>query len=202
MKRSISAALAGMACLLPSAVTAQNSADVDVVVQEIAVLEVDQSEGLMLINDASLTVMGNPSDEGDVLDSGDGNYAGFRLLTNICLDFVLVEFPRETGFRNVPDGAQLGVATGQQSGNSLGVRPRVYRVDPATGFFLPEPAVHDGSDTDLAVTGPTGVNEKFCNGIHRLALGVATAYDITLDGEQAFAPPDTYIIPLTGTLVP
>ena len=99
-------------------------------------------------------------------------------------------------------GTQLGVAIGQTSGNSLGVWPRVFRVNPATGAFLPDPDVHDGTDNDLAVMGPSGVNDDFCNGIHKLALGVATAYDITLDGEQALAPPDTYIIPLTATLVP
>ncbi|SEP23733.1 hypothetical protein SAMN04490248_1485 [Salinihabitans flavidus] len=197
---SLNVILLGLVAVTP--VVAQGNVDVDVEVEEIAILEVDQSKGTMLIDDASFTVMGNPSDEGSVLDSGEGNYASVGLRTNTCLDFVLVEFPRSAGFRNVPDGAQLGVATGQASGNSLGVWPRVFRVDPATGAFRPDPAVHDGSDSDLAVTGLTGVTKDFCNGSHKLALGVGTAYDITLDGEQAFAPPDTYIIPLTGTLVP
>ena len=202
MNRITRSLIAVAICLGAVPASAQDGGNVNVIVQEIAILEVDQSEGVMLINDPSFTVMGNPSDEGSVLDAGEGNYASVGVRTNVCLDFVLVEFPRTAGFRNVPDGTQLGVATGQSSGNSLGVWPRVFRVDPATGAFLPDPDVHDGTDADLAVTGPTGLTEDFCNGIHKLALGVATAYDITLDGQQAFAPPDTYIIPLTGTLVP
>jgi len=202
MNSGISSSIMIVAGLAAVPVAAQGDANVDVLVQEIAILEVAQSDGFMVINDTSFSVMGNPSSDGDVLDGGNGNYARVALRTNVCLDLVLVEFPRAAGFRNAPAGSRLAVATGQDTGNSLGVWPRAFRIDTVTGDFMADAFVHDGSDSDLSVSGPSGLTQDFCNGVHELALGVATAYDITLDGEQALAPPDTYIIPLTGTLVP
>mgnify|MGYP006285262955 CR=1 FL=1 len=178
-------------------------ARVDVRVEEIAILEVRESEGVMRIDDSSLTFMGNPSSQGSLFDTDDGDHAAIALYTNTCLDFVVLEFPRATGFRNVAPGVVLGTAIGQTTGNTLGVAPEAYLADPATGLLdTAGGAAHDGSDSDLLVRGPNGTLDQFCNGIHRIALGVRTGWDLTLTSEQPLAPPDTYVIPMTGTLVP
>ncbi|WP_397543757.1 hypothetical protein [Roseovarius salis] len=175
---------------------------IDVTVEEIAILEVRENEGAMRIDDSSLTFMGNPSSEGSVFNTADGDHAGIALRTNTCLDFVVLEFPRATGFRGAPPGIYLGAATGQGTGNTLGVWPEAYVVDTATGTLDTPGGAHDGSDSDLLVRGPDGTQAEFCNGVHEIALGVRTGWDLTLQSEQPLAPPDTYLIPMTGTLVP
>jgi len=180
----------------------QVEARIDVVVQEIAILDVRESEGAMRIDDASLTFMGAPSSEGSVFDTAQGDHAGIALSTNFCLDLMVLEFPRATGFRSVPSGSHLGAAIGQGTGNTLGVWPEVYIVDTATGLLDTPGGAHDGSDSDLLVRGPDGAEDAFCNGIHEIALGVRTGWDLTLQSQQPLAPPDTYLIPMTGTLVP
>lgn len=188
---------------MPSTAAADlTTLDVNIVVEEIAILLVLDAEGGMVIDDGSVTIMGNPSSQGSVLDTIDGDYAVVALLTNVCLDTVLVEFVRASDFRNTAPGSFLGVATGQDSGNLLGVWPRAFRVDNLNGNLIQPGFAHEGVDDDLVVRGPDGADHQFCNGVHRIALGVTAGWDTTSPGEPEFAVPDTYVIPLVGTLVP
>ena len=175
---------------------------IDVIVQPIAELQVIAAEGEMLIDDASFTFMGLPSSEGDITNITVGSLAQMRILTNFCLNFVVLEFPRATGFRNTLPGTHLGVATGVETGRTLGVWPQAHWVRVSDGFLHQPGFIHDGGDTELVVRGPDGVDDQFCNGIHDLGLGVATDYGTSLETEPEFVAPDTYLIPITGTLVP
>lgn len=196
-------AVAALASALPAQAQWQEAqVEIEVTVEPIAILVVIEGEGEMLIDDTSFTFMGLPSSEGSVENITVGSLAQMRLLTNVCLDFMLLDFPRASGFRNAVPGAFLGVATGEDTGRTLGVWPRVHWIDPSDGLLHQPGFTHDGSNDDLVVRGPDGVNDQFCNGIHELGLGVETDWTTTLLAEPEFIAPDTYTIPLTGTLVP
>jgi len=194
--------ISSLAILAATPALAELLTRIDVVVEEIAILQIREADGSMRIDDASLTFMGNPSSEGSVVDTALGDLAAIGLLTNVCLDFVVLQFPRATGFRNAPPGSHLGTAIGQSTGNTLGVWPEAYTINTVTGLLDGTDHAHDGTDRDLLVRGPDGTEDQFCNGTHEIALGVRTGWDLTLQSEQPLAPPDTYIIPLRGTLVP
>ena len=199
----LSVAVTALTLGLPAQAQAvQGEVEIDLAVESVAILEVIQAEGEMLIDDGSFSFMGLPSSEGSIDNVTVGNLAQMRLMTNFCLDFVVLEFPRRTGFRNTTAGTYLGAAIGNQTGRTLGVLPRAFWVNPADGMLHQPGFVHGGSDDELLVRGPDGTNEQFCNGIHVLGLGVETDWASTLQNEPEFIAPDTYVIPIMGTLVP
>ena len=176
--------------------------EIKVIVEPIAILQVIESEGEMRIDDTSFTFMGLPSSEGDIDNITVGSLAQMRLLTNFCLQFVIMEFPRASGFRNTAPGTHLGTAIGEVTGRTLGVWPRVFWVDRTDGLLHQPGFTHGGQDDELLVFGPDGIDDEFCNGIHDLGIGVETDWATTLETEPEFIAPDTYVIPITGTLVP
>ncbi|MCG5527332.1 MULTISPECIES: hypothetical protein [Halorhodospira] len=173
--------------------------EIDVTVEEIAVLDVIRSQGSMVIDDDSDTFMGNPSSGGSVFSGED--LAVIRLSTNYDVNAIEVDFDRLDGFRQPDSSTYFGVATGTTLGNTLGVWPQIANWDndtqniPSGGSSM---TTHSGSDEPL--THDTGA--PFGNGQHYFALGVSTNWDRTLLGEPEFAAPDTYNIELTATVIP
>ncbi|WP_397543756.1 hypothetical protein [Roseovarius salis] len=167
--------------------------NIDVVVQEIAVISVVEDSASTTVTDSSPTYAGDPSPVANTDDM-----AHLELMTNYCVDGVEFEFDTVSNIRPDP-GAFYGQAVGQSTGNTLGTLPFVrYASGVATfGNFL----TLNGSPVDapLTVSGTTG---GFCGGVHDIYIGLVTRWDFTLPGEPHFAAPDTYTIPITATLSP
>jgi hypothetical protein len=197
-----------------------STVDVDVLVERIAVLEVVDGQGKMIIDDDSPSFMGNPSSSGDVFDTSVGDFAELRLSTNFDIESVDFSYDTVRNIRNDPTDPSstfngtgfevFGRAIGQTSGNVLGVYPQVGVLDGAGniiggggGIF-----VHDGSSGPLgtrtiSVDGPDkSTPTGFANGTHEFAVGVSTDWSRTRLTEPQFAVQDTYRITLDATIVP
>ncbi|MCG5532441.1 hypothetical protein LRF89_03185 [Halorhodospira sp. 9621] len=176
--------------------------DIDVTVEEIAVLDVITPQGSMVIDDDSDTFMGKPSSEGSVFSGSD--LAVIRLSTNYEVNAIQVDFDRQSGFRQPDSATYFGVAKGNNTDNTLGVWPQIANWDienqdiPGGGGAMTS---HGGDDQPLT---HNNNGAPFGNGEHYFALGVSTNWDRTLDDddEPLFAAPDTYNIELTATVVP
>ncbi|MBK5942661.1 hypothetical protein [Halorhodospira halophila] len=173
--------------------------EIDVTVEEIAVLDVIRSQGSMVIDDDSDTFMGTPSSDGSVFSGGD--LAVIRLSTNYDVGAIQVDFERQSGFRQPDPSTYFGVAKGNNTDNTLGVWPQIANWDdesqniPSGGGSMTS---HSGSDVPLN----HDRDAPFGNGQHYFALGVSTNWDRTLPEEPEFAAPDTYNIELTATVIP
>jgi len=182
-----------IASLAAAPVMAAENVNINVVVQEIAVISVVEGSASTTITDSSPTFAGDPSPVADTDDM-----AHLELMTNFCVGGVEFDFDTVTNVRPDP-GAFYGQAIGQTNGNTLGTLPFVrYATGVQTfGNFINL----DGSPVDAPLS-VSGVSGNFCAGVHDIYIGLVTRWDLTTPPEPVFAAPDTYTIPITVTLSP
>ena len=192
--------------------------DVNVEVQDIAILEVLDDDGNMVIDDNSDTFMGNPSSSGTTFDTNVGDFAELRLLTNFTVDSVDFTYDTVRNIRNDPTDPSstfngtgfenFGRAIGQSNGNVLGVYPQVGVVDSTGGIIGGGGGIfaHDGSPggtapRTISVDGPDrSTPTGFANGTHEFAVGVSTNWSRTRLTEPQFAEPDTYTLTIEAVI--
>ncbi|WP_201168198.1 hypothetical protein [Halorhodospira halophila] len=181
--------------------------EVAVTVEDVAVLEVGEASGSILISDNLRT--------GWLPDPDADEPGQIRLATNFCVDAIRIDFPRSDAFRDA-GGDFFGEALGISTGHTLGVVPVAAVPDPAGGgvnfqafggtsqlFGVPpEAPLRGGADTPFEVNGHAATGGDFCAGIHDVYLSVVGKWDVTLPDEPTFADPDTYRIELTATILP
>ena len=193
--------------------------DIDVVVQEIALLEVIKSDGQMVIDDNSDNTMGNPTSAlgtptGGPVNSDPSVYAQMRLSSNFDVESITVNFPRTNNIRRREDAAWpantatfngtgfdwFGVAEGAATTNTLGVFPQAIPFD-GTTVTAANIFYHDfAGNGPITITGPA--SGDIPAGIQLYALGVSTNWTRTLVGEPVLALADTYSIQLEATITP
>jgi hypothetical protein len=189
--------------------------DLDVVVQEIAVLQVVNGTGSMIIDDHQDSLQGQPSSGASVYNAGTGKYATMRLNTNFDVGSISITYPKISNIRRDENAAWpadgsadptfwFGKAEGP--GGILGVWPTAGIVDETTGDIINatggglignNPA---SEDAPLVRTNTGGT--AFGAGTHQIALGLSTRWSRTPVGAPLFAAPGTYAIELTATIVP
>lgn len=202
--------------------------NIDITVQEIAILEVLDAAGEMTIDNDADNTMGNTTSElGGAITGGPASnrlddYAQVRLMTNFQLDSIEIDAPWTNDIRDFtadPTGNTtfngsgfdyFAAATGP-GGNTLGVFPQVYNSD---GFVAGAPygplsgtagatasiqGTRDASGPNPYVIGSANLP---ANGLKDFAIGVSTNWSRTLLGEPLFAEPGTYTVILTATMIP
>jgi len=164
--------------------------DISIQVQEIAVLTVVDQPASTVMDDPYPTYIGDPTWGGSTI-----GMAKLQLATNFCVG-VQFDFVTVSGIRPNPTRF-YGRALGQSSGHTLGVQPFARWDGGVVGFGLPV----NGSTTDA----PFGISKgsgNMCDGYYDIYLGAVTRWDMTLPPEPLFAEPDTYVLPVTATIVP
>ena len=121
MIRFASLRAAALAAVLAAPATAQSpaEADVKVVVQSVAQLQVVTGSATTTMTDNTLTAAGDPSPLG-----GTAGMGHLQLSTNYCIGGIEFDFPTVTGIRGNPS-AFYGAAEGLSTTNTLGVQPFV-----------------------------------------------------------------------------
>lgn len=213
-KLSVSAAALAALGLAAPAVAQTNlygspaTVDIDVVVQNIAILTVTDPSAIAIVDSSGDLFMPNPSSLGSDMT----NFASVRLQTNFEVDALQVDFPRMNGIRNQSSATWFGRAECSAPSacgdtTAIGVWPQIGQI---SGGSTSGQALwsHSGGNVALVAEGPHREDCQilnicgFPNGTHDMALGVAANWDRTLTGEPQFASPGTYEITLTTTIVP
>ena len=210
--------------LLTAPAMADETVDIDIIVQDIAVLSVTEASGQMIIDDTSDTTMGNPSSTGNSEGPANGNWAEVQLLTNYDVDAVRFTFPFTKDIRNDPVGNPNSTFNGTSfmwfgeaenaDGKILGVFPKagVVGSDGTIGGDVADKGFgqcvwgHDAANKgpldvkgECRENGPNGLS----NGVHNIAVGVATNWGNTPKTQpEIFAPAGTYTITMEATIVP
>lgn len=197
---SPAAALAALTQGLAMPLTAQNIThdpdpalvEIQVAVQEIAVLSVVDGSASTVMDDPDPAAVGDPSSFVPTSDM-----AQLELATNFCVGLE-IDFPTVLGIRPHPI-SYYGQAIGIGNSNTLGVQP-FYRVENSAGNFGNTTNLSGSSvDAPMSLSAATG---NLCDGYYDIYLGAVTQWDLTLPGEPLYAEPDTYRIPVTVSLVP
>lgn len=166
--------------------------DIEVAVQDIAVLTVVTQTASAVLNDPDPTVVGVASPLWPP-----AGMAQLELATNFCVGLQF-SFDTVTAIRPNPT-RYYGQALGQSSGNTLGVLPFVRAEGHVSFFGNPATMTGPSSAAPLMLSkSSTG----FCNGYFDIYLGAVTQWNLTMVPEPVFAAPDTYVIPITATIVP
>ncbi|SEP23744.1 hypothetical protein SAMN04490248_1486 [Salinihabitans flavidus] len=186
------AAAAATVLAAPATAKATSEAEIKVVVQSIAQLQVITGSSTTIMTDNTLTAAGDPSPLGGT--SGMGH---LQLSTNYCIGGIEFDFPTVTGIRGNPS-AYYGAAEGLSTTNTLGVQPFV-RFPTGSLSFGSLPAL-SGRATDAPLSA-SGLTYGLCDGTYDIFIGLVTRWDLTLPPEPMFAVPDTYRIPVTATIV-
>lgn len=187
--------------------------EVHILVEDIAFLVVENDTGNMIIDDGSDTAMGHPSSGGSLLNiNSPADYALVRLNTNHNISYVQGDFDTVDNIRNIghvdwpADTAVhsgiyqwFGKAIGQSDSQTLGVYPFLATVNEGTGALG---TLHWHNDPPLVPQDGDLRSSAYGNGTHLIAVGVAGQWANTLVGEPIFAAPQTYVIPITLTIVP
>ena len=193
LKFGLSVAALATAGLAAPAMAAE-TVNVNVQVEEIAVLSTTQASATMIIDDNQDGFMGNPT---SVAKDNFGNVAAVQLETNFSVDAVRFDWDT-SGTGVVPEYDDAwAAAIGSGTGNILAVLPQASILDGENGSFVGGggSAVF-GSNTQIDVTGPFG------NGTHYFGIGVSTNWGNTMPGQPEFAVPDTYEAEFEATIVP
>jgi hypothetical protein len=231
-KLSISAmALAAFGMAAP-AMAQQNltgngsTVDINIEVESIAILEVLNPTGTMVIDNDFDNVMGNSTS--DLPNQGASNrlsdYAQIRLMTNFQLSSLDISFPMTNNIRNLdadPTGnttfnglpcCEYFAAAAGPGGATLGVFPVVYNSDGftdenATGFVYQNNSATAGNTVsnqgsrDASTPAPWIIPTPPM-GLTDYAIGVSTNWGRTKLGEPLFAAPGTYTVTMTATMIP
>lgn len=196
MTRSIAFSAAALVAVLAAPASAQTTAnaEIEVVVQSIAQLEVIEGSATTIMDDTTLTTAGDPNPL-----AGTGGMAHLQLSTNYCVDDVAFDFPTVTGIRGNPS-AFYGAAVGLNNSNTLGVQPfvRFPSTSGLLGFGNLGALGGRAADAPLETS---GVSFGLCDGTYDIFVGLATRWDLTLPPEPMFAAPDTYRIEITATIM-
>ncbi len=188
-----------------------STVDIEVEVEQIAVLEVESASARMFLDDESDPFMGRGSTGGS-FDAED--LAVLKLSTNFDIDALEVDFPKVRGgttadgrIRNFDGSTQFGRAIGRNNGEILGVWPQAGTLSAPNGSIIGGGGGIFGNPADgnpIQVTGPHRDNDTngFGNGVHYFGLGVSTNWTRTTNDGPMFAEPDVYDITLTATIVP
>ncbi len=210
--------------LLAAPAMADETVDIDIIVQDIAVLSVTKASGEMIIDNTDDTTMGNPSSAGSTDGPANGDWAEVQLQTNYDVDAVRFTFPFTADIRNDPVGNPNSTFNGTNfmwfgkaenaDGKILGVFPQAGVVGSDGKIGGDSPLGGRGQciwGHDAANKGPldvkgecrTGGATGLSNGVHNIAVGVATNWGNTPKTQpEIFAPAGTYTITMEATIVP
>lgn len=194
--------------VVPAAASDTAEVQININVEEIAVLQVLSGIANVIVADSNRA--GYPAPEASL--------AKVRLFTNYCIGGLQIDFPRVAGLRGGFPSHYYGRATGVGNGNTLGANPYAYVTGPSgtqvahggvastlnNTFFNPTTPLPGGLNQPLIMPGPSNnlCPEPDGEGIFDLFLGAVTKWDLTLSPEPLFAAPDTYVIPLTVSIIP
>lgn len=203
-KLSVSAvALAALGFAAP-AMANPVTVDIDVVVQQVAELNVLEGSASMTIDDSSESFMGQPSSGGDSFDAAD--LAVIQLNTNFDATSVDISYDKVDDIFTFGSGFWFGEAIGADTGNTLGVWPQAGVLDSPTGSVIGGGGGMIGNDSSSATAPLVRTNTgggAFGNGMHYIGLGVSTNWNrVPASGPETFAAADTYSIELTATIMP
>lgn len=203
-KLSVSAAaLAALGFAVP-AMANPVTVDIDVVVQQVAELNVLAGAASMTIDDSSDTFMGQPSSGGSSFDAAD--LAVIQLNTNFDVTSIDITYDKVDDIAGFGTGVWFGEAIGGGTNNTLGVWPQAGVLDSPTGSVIGGGGGMIGNDSSSSTAPIVRTNTggaPFGNGMHYIGLGVSTNWDrVPAAGPEVFAAPDTYSIELTATIVP
>lgn len=182
---------------------------IEVVVEEIAELEVTNETATMTIDDSSGSFMGNPSSSLNDFT----NVATLELRSNFDVDAVDFFYPTQNniaffGGGGNPGRAGAATCVGTCNGSTvIGVQPQ------ASPTVLTGQSVYFGDNTfdpgnnegRLRVSGTNRTTDNSGGlpaGATEIGIGVSTEWDRTLSGEPEFAGAGTYSITFTAVVVP
>jgi len=206
-KITVGVSALAMTAFAGSAMASPVTVDIDVVVQNIAELNVLTGAASMTIDDSSDTFMGQPSSTGSSFDAAD--LAVIQLNTNFDVSSINISYPKTNGIggdHTLGLSGWFGQAIGSVSGNTLAVWPQACVLPGATGGCVGGGGGMIGNDSSSPVSSIVRTNTgggAFGNGTHFIGLGVSTNWDrVPAAGPEVFAAPDTYSIQLTATIFP
>ncbi|WP_397543758.1 hypothetical protein [Roseovarius salis] len=220
LKLGLSAAALATAFAGPA--MSAETVNIEVTVEDIAMLEVEKPTGTMTLDvnsPASSMGFSNPANV-----CGATNLARVRLNTNHDIDYLQMEFPRVRNIRLDPDvpGSNWPNEIDDRSlyewfgraenGNNtiLGVYPFAAQDDGST-CYVGWHNEHNGYSISSNTNGVWQVGKnfssssagtEFTNGTHVVEFGVSTDWDDTRIDQDVFAEPGVYTFAMQATIVP